>query len=388
MLVAIAPFAPALQKEFRTCLRRRSYGALQSRACMAITPGAASRMKSTASFFEEALEQGRRLARLNVPPPELQNVLREFDSLAAEALGGKCAPAREQLHLATLLVMNQASYEVRESEAQALFGLSRAEIESGELDELPRRVVRILTRAFRARSGRMLMMDSPATPPAAPRGESKHLFYAMPGVGVLQFGFAKPTRWLPRDLALLGAAAARCREALEYRRMVGAKHEAEENERRRIGRELHDEAGQSLLALRMDLELLERRAPESLVRPLRDARAVIEKMVEEVRRIVAALSPAVLERLGLEAALRHLAGRFERAKAFEVSTRISPIDPLPIDRQHAIYRVAQESLHNAARHSKATHVTLSLQEADKTVKLTVSDNGAGFRTDSGGQRTF
>jgi hypothetical protein len=163
-------------------------------------------MKSTTAFFEEALEQGRRLAKMNVPPAELRDVLREFDTLAAAKFEGEFAPACEPFQLATLLVMNQASYEVRESEAQALFGLSRAEIESGNLEELPRRVVRILTRAFRARSGRLLMMDRPAAPPAAPRGESKHLFYTMPGVGVLQFGFAKPCRatwrcWELRKLA-------------------------------------------------------------------------------------------------------------------------------------------------------------------------------------------
>jgi signal transduction histidine kinase len=80
--------------------------------------------------------------------------------------------------------------------------------------------------------------------------------------------------------------------------------------------QLHDEAGQSLLALRMDLELLERPAPEPMVQPLRDARSVTEKAVEELRRIIAVLSPAVFERLGLEAALKQLAGRFERATAF------------------------------------------------------------------------
>lgn len=387
MLTAIAPFAPSLQRQFRERLRERNYSALQAGACLAITPGAACRLESTAAFFEEVEEQGRRLAKLNVPPSDLPELLREFDALAAAALQGKYAPAREQLQLATLLVMNQASFEVRESEAQALFGLSRAEVESGDLDELPRRVVRILTRAFRARSGRLVMIDHPAGTPRVARRESKHLFYSMPGIGMLQFGFSKPWRWLPRDLALLAAAESRCREALEYRRMAAAKRAAEENERRRIGRELHDEAGQSLLALRLDLELMERIAPEPMLQPLRDARAITEKTVEELRRIVAALSPAMLERLGLEAALRHLAGRFARSHGFEAEVRIGPLEPVPIELQQVIYRVAQESLQNAAKHSGATNVRISLQEADKAIiRLCVADNGAGFSLDAAGRK--
>ena len=220
-----------------------------------------------------------------------------------------------------MLVLNEAYYDVRESEAQAFFGLSRAEIEAEDLDDLLRRVVRILTQAFRARSGRLLLMDEAAHASDGLLQEGRvqaHDSCTLHGVGVVQFGFFKPYRWLPRDLALLDAAAGRCREAIEYRRMEASKREAEENERRRIGRELHDEAGQSLLLLRLELEMMERHAPEALQQPLRDARAIAEKTVEELRRIVAALSPAMLERLGLEAALRQLAGRLERTHGFAV----------------------------------------------------------------------
>src|ERR1035441_949179 len=76
---------------------------------------------------------------------------------------------------------------------------------------------------------------------------------------------------------------------------------AEEEERRRIGRELHDEAGQSLLALRLQLEMMERDAGAEMRARLAEARGIAEHTVNELRRIVAALSPSVLERLGLEA---------------------------------------------------------------------------------------
>jgi two-component system sensor histidine kinase UhpB len=94
----------------------------------------------------------------------------------------------------------------------------------------------------------------------------------------------------------------------EVRRLQSMARRAEEQERRRIGRELHDEAGQSLLLLRLQLEMLERTAPRRLRPGLGEARGTAERIVTELRRIVAALSPAVLERLGLVPALRR-AGR-------------------------------------------------------------------------------
>jgi signal transduction histidine kinase len=161
-----------------------------------------------------------------------------------------------------------------------------------------------------------------------------------------------------------------------------ARH-TEEQERRRIGRELHDEAGQSLLLLRLHLEMLERGAPEPIQQELKQARETVERIVAELRRIVAALSPAVLERLGLGPALRHLAARFEKTCGARVRLRVrgTPAE-LPTDAQEVIYRVVQESLQNVARHAKATEVNLSLECTDKSVRLRVADNGAGFAVEA------
>jgi two-component system, NarL family, sensor histidine kinase UhpB len=154
---------------------------------------------------------------------------------------------------------------------------------------------------------------------------------------------------------------------------------AEEEERRRIGRELHDEAGQSLLLLRLHLEMLERTAPASMAPRLGEARAIAERTVEEIRRMVAALSPAVLDRLGLTAALRQLVVRFRKAHPVKVHLRI-PAFPGRFARQtdEVIYRVVQECLQNIAKHSQASDVNLSLRVTDKSIRLSVSDNGSGF----------
>jgi signal transduction histidine kinase len=106
---------------------------------------------------------------------------------------------------------------------------------------------------------------------------------------------------------------------------------------------------------------------------------VAESAVTEIRRIVAALSPSVLERLGLRAALRHLAARFRKMDAATLEVRVKlGAAPLPQDVQEVVYRVAQESMLNVAKHSGAKCVKLSLRAADSCIRLSVSDDGVGF----------
>jgi signal transduction histidine kinase len=332
--------------------------------------------------------------------------LRAFGLLIDPVLAGRFQPAREQLELATTLTVNDAYYQVREQETQALFGIYRAEMEATDLDDLLRRIVRVLTPALRARAGRILMLEAPpprelARPRYFERGQEESLIadpamrgryesywsYPLGGRLLAQFGFAVKYPWLPRELALLEATAKRCHNAVERQQLesdnLRLKAEAsrvEEEERRRIGRELHDEAGQSLLLLRLQLEMMERDAPPALRTALGAARAVAESAVTEIRRIVAALSPQVLERLGLAAALRHLGGRFRKMHPAALAVRMPrQLPTLPPASEEAIYRVAQEALQNIAKHSSADSVKLFLRIADSRISLRVSDNGAGFR---------
>ena len=408
MLRAIAPLAARLDRQWSKLLGVRPYNAAQIRALLAITPAAASRVRTLPKFLEQVEYNGRRLAKLNLPPGEVRDALAEFGDLVTAELGGRFAPAREQLDLATTLALHQAYYQVREAESQAFFGLYHAEAEAVDLDDLLGRLVRILTQTFRARSGRLLLLPQPVTGKlarplyierggrdekliACPEMRGRHASYwsfPLRGAGLLQLAFAVRYPWLPRELTLLHAVAERCHEAIErariqreLRRLEAEARHAEEEERRRIGRELHDEAGQTLLLLRLQLEMMERDAPPALRARLREARANTERTVEGLRRTIAALSPAVLERLGLEPALRQLAARFRKQHSAEVRLRIR-MHPGETSRQIAevVYRVAQESLQNIAKHSKATQVNLSLQSSDKNIKLTVTDDGAGFST--------
>src|SRR6202011_4763417 len=164
--------------------------------------------------------------------------------------------------------------------------------------------------------------------------------------GVMQFGFTRTYEWLPREQELLAAAAERCLMGAEKARLMedlAAREEqvrqlaehmlhVEEMERRRISRELHDEAGQSLLCIRLQMELLEHALPPEQaewIRKLREARDLTEHTILEMRRLIAALSPAVLEQLGLGAALRQLVNRFRRLHPIRVRLLLSRLGRLP-----------------------------------------------------------
>lgn len=423
----------AVRRFLRTCAHGRRGDARETKALLAIHAGAAARLLSrgrpSADFFEQVGYNSRRLAKLNVPPLQVVEALREsdreLDDLLARRHPSQAAlgTVRQQLHFRTLLAVNNAYYQVREAETQAFYGLLRAEMDATGLDKLLQRFIVILTRTFRAQAGRMipLSVDIPIAPGllkrlARPRyiaggtaGEKLVLDRSMCGVyqsywsipffsgghlaGLIQFGFPTPYRWLPRELDLLNAFAERCLRGAERIRLIedlAAREEqvrslaahllqAEEEERRRISRELHDEAGQSMLFLRLHLEMLEKIAPADLQPKLAEARGVTEQIIAEVRRIMAALHPAAVEDLGLTSALRHLGARFRNLYPVKLRVRLAPgLAKLPRETETAIYRVAQECFQNIGKHSRASRVNLLLKSTDTSLELNVEDDGIGF----------
>ncbi len=211
--------------------------------------------------------------------------------------------------------------------------------------------------------------------------------------GVLQLAFSSEYPWLPRELELLDTAAERCLRVAEKARLLEdlaqqerqvrqlSEHmmQIEEEERRRISRELHDEAGQSLLCIRLKLEMLGKTAPPDLQTPLSETRRLTERTITEIRRIIGALSPAVLEQLGLAAALRQLATRFREIYPGQIHLHLPRrLGALPREVEIAAFRLVQECFHNIARHSRASTVNLSLHSSDGLLRLNVVDNGVGF----------
>ena len=155
---------------------------------------------------------------------------------------------------------------------------------------------------------------------------------------------------------------------------------AQENERRRLARELHDEIGQTLTGVVLQLEALQRAAPEGLQEAIIEAQETARSGVEDMREIARGLRPQALDEFGLRSALVSLASQVSDRSGVRVRPRLTEKLPaLAHEQDLAIYRVAQESLTNVARHADACHVDLSLAVTDAGgVELRVRDDGRGI----------
>ncbi|MER6563072.1 sensor histidine kinase [Streptomyces sp. NPDC001027] len=158
---------------------------------------------------------------------------------------------------------------------------------------------------------------------------------------------------------------------------------AQERERHRVARELHDEVGQTLTAVLLQLKRVADRAPAELREELGQAQEATRAGLDEIRRIARRLRPGVLEELGLLSALRSLAGEFT-AHGLTVRHDLRPgIPPLTEETELVLYRVAQEALTNTARHSRADRAELRLRPVTDGVELLVRDNGTGLGATAG-----
>ncbi len=155
---------------------------------------------------------------------------------------------------------------------------------------------------------------------------------------------------------------------------------AQEAERRRISQELHDQIGQNLTAVVLELRRLHGRVEPEWADTLADAQELARESLDELRRISYELRPAALDDLGLASALASLGGGVARRAAVEVTHDVDRgLPALAPDVELAVYRVAQEALTNAVRHSGCTHVHVLLAGLPEAVLLRVSDNGCGLR---------
>ncbi|HYY64372.1 MAG TPA: sensor histidine kinase [Gaiellaceae bacterium] len=185
----------------------------------------------------------------------------------------------------------------------------------------------------------------------------------------------------PGEIGALERAFNRMIERLEgERRQAGTRAlQAREEERQRIARGLHDEVGQTMTGVLFLLKQLAQDAPASQRAPLDEAQEAIRTNLEEVRRIAQELRPEALDHLGLASAVNNLARAFARRTNVNIERRIDPhLGQLHPNVELVLYRVAQESLTNIARHSEATHVLLDLGRNSHSVVLRIADNGRGF----------
>ncbi len=166
---------------------------------------------------------------------------------------------------------------------------------------------------------------------------------------------------------------------------------AQEQERKRLARELHDQLGQDLATLKLQVRSVQNavtgKDPQAISH-CEELSAYIDEVIENVRRLYQDLGPTPLEDLGLTLALRWLVDDFAKHHSIEACVEAEEVDKLlSQDAQLMVYRVVQEALNNTGKHAQASRVLVSLSKARDEILVTIADNGRGFKADGSSRKT-
>ncbi len=207
-------------------------------------------------------------------------------------------------------------------------------------------------------------------------------------IGVVTVASETERRFTDDDLDLLRMVADRVAPAIERNRLMESVRAArerlellsrrllnvQEEQRRRVAIELHDELGQILTAVKIDLDS----APAKVA----DAAENVDRAMRTVRDLALELRPAMLDDLGLAAALRWYADRFAQQTGVKMHIAVDEVSDLPFELATSCFRVGQEALTNVARHASAKNVWLDLHRTSSGIDLSIRDDGAGFDADA------
>ncbi len=156
----------------------------------------------------------------------------------------------------------------------------------------------------------------------------------------------------------------------------------QEEERRRISRELHDEIGQTLTAINVKLATLRKEAAisaKTYSKTISSTQELVEKSMEAVHRFARDLRPPLLDDLGLIPTLHTHLKEFTKRTGVPVRfTTFAGVEQLALDRRTVLFRVAQEAFSNVARHAKASQASLTIQQDEESVQMEIHDNGKAF----------
>lgn len=168
-----------------------------------------------------------------------------------------------------------------------------------------------------------------------------------------------------------------------FRRLARSVWRVQEDERRRLARELHDGLGQNLAALRHRLDALGASLPSAAEPALAEALSLCERSIEETRSLSRLLRPQILDDLGLEAALRWLVRSCTEHASFEADVSLDiPTGSVDAESAILVYRIAQEALNNIGRHAQARHIALRVGVRNRQLRLTLVDDGVGCDMDA------
>jgi PAS domain S-box-containing protein len=197
----------------------------------------------------------------------------------------------------------------------------------------------------------------------------------------LRLGSTRAVCLIASDLSETKRAEQELRASSEQLRNLAAHLlSVREEERARISREVHDELGQSLTAVKMDLAWLAGRLPQrngQMLKRIRSTRQLADSIIQSIRRISTELRPAVLD-LGLAAAVEWQVQEFQARSGIQCTVRLLTREVVASNASTAMFRIFQETLTNVARHAKATRAEVVLQKQRDRLVLLIRDNGRGF----------
>jgi signal transduction histidine kinase len=222
------------------------------------------------------------------------------------------------------------------------------------------------------------------------------LLYRNKPLGLVTIDRAKVDPFSQEEIALAEAFAGHAAIALQnadlfskvqvqqdrLRKLSNRVVAAQEDERRRISRELHDEMGQALTAIKLNLQMLLAAPPQdemSLVERLNELVALSNDSLQEVRRLAMDLRPTLLDDLGLVPTLNWYQTQFQKRCKTRLTLSVVPNLPrLSAETETALYRVAQEALTNISRHAQAGYAEISLSKDNEAIRFSIIDDGIGF----------
>lgn len=184
------------------------------------------------------------------------------------------------------------------------------------------------------------------------------------------------------ERSLQAANAALTAELVHREHLTRLLLTAQEDERRRIARDLHDGALGDLSATIVALDVLTRRSSPATPDDLRAVRTQVREVAGQVREVMNNLRPTILDDSGLAAALTQLAHKLETRAGLPIQVRIEVLDRLEAYIETTIFRVAQEALANIIQHAQASNIRLTLATQEAGIELTIEDDGQGFEPES------
>jgi PAS domain S-box-containing protein len=159
---------------------------------------------------------------------------------------------------------------------------------------------------------------------------------------------------------------------------------AQEEERKRIARELHDDVAQSILLLSRRLDILisegAHKPPKAPLSKLEDIQAIANEAYKSLQRYARDLRPSILDQMGLVAALNWLAEELGKELGIKTTVKADKLPPLPSETELAMFRIAQEALNNVRKHAQASKVKIIVESSSSNMRMVITDNGKGFLT--------